>query len=95
MADSEIDQSISGTETADHELSTAGNEEVEDEIKNPYGFVEKDTSFGIMKKSIYFPKSDFSLNLVHFVSADNLTGYVCMVKRDHDEQERYSTVAAQ
>lgn len=88
-SEAELDQSIRSDEAADHEL--CASEEVEgDKMKNPYGFVEKDTSFGVMKKSTYFPKSDFSLNLLHFVSADHLTGYICTVKRDHDEQERYT-----
>ena len=71
--------------------SVSENTDYEEEdgmATNPYGFAEKNTSFGVMKKTIYHPKSDFSLTLLHFVTAENLTGYICSVKRDHDEQER-------
>ena len=81
--------------SSDQSISEAADHEEEDEtITNPYGFAEENTSFGIMKKTVYYPKSDFSLTLLHFVTADNFTGYICSVRRDHDEQERceyYST----
>lgn len=74
--------------SSDQSISETVDRKEEDEITNPYSFVEEDTSFGIMKKTVYYPMSDFSLMLLHFVTADNLTGYICSVKCDHNEQER-------
>ena len=39
------------------------------EMHNPYGFLDKVSSFGISRGDSYFPKSDFGLELVDFVEA--------------------------
>jgi len=61
----------------------------EDDIGNPYGFSEQDYTFGVMKKGVYYPKSDFSLELIYFVSAKHHTGFVCQITRDIDKGSRY------
>lgn len=59
-----------------------------DEAENPYGFCDKELSFGIFKGSLYLPKSDFSLELIDFVKAKAHTGYVCSVTRQFDRDKR-------
>ena len=56
---------------------------------NPYGFHEKDSTFGVRKKRVYYPNSDFSFQLINFVSAMHHTGYLCKVTREIDEKSRY------
>ena len=64
-----------------------------EDSSNPYGYWEQGNSFGIKRKGVYYPKSDFSLRLVHFVEANNsakqLTGYTCTVTREVDNESRY------
>lgn len=76
-------------EQDDHDASTV----VFEDSSNPYGYWEQGNSFGIKRKGVYYPKSDFSLRLVHFVEANNsakqLTGYTCTVTREVDNESRY------
>ena len=94
-SETELDRSVSAA-PMDTVVEEDPDEEVEDRgadsklIQNPYGFAEEDASFGVIKKKTYFPKSNFYLQLLHFVSADHLTGFVCTVKRHLDGQERYT-----
>ena len=64
-----------------------------EDSSNPYGYCEQGNSFGFKIKGVYYPKSDFSLRLVHFVEAKNsskqLTGYTCIVTREVDNESRY------
>ena len=63
-----------------------------EDSSNPYGYCEQGNSFGFKRKGVYYPKSDFSLRLVHFVEAKNsskqLTGYTCIVTREVDNESR-------
>ena len=57
-----------------------------DEVDNPYGFCDKETSFGISRSGgSYLPKSDFGLD---FVEAKQQTGYCCKITRQFDQQKR-------
>ena len=49
----------------DHEADI----ELEDSTDNPYGYWKQENSFGFKRKVVYYPKSDFSLTLLHFVEA--------------------------
>ena len=60
-----------------------------EEKNNPYGFLDKETSFGMSRGNSYFPKSDFGLKLVDFVEAKLHTGYCCLITRQFDKQKRY------
>ena len=63
---------------------------------NPYGYWEQGNSFGFKRKGVYYPKSDFSLTLLHFVeaksSAKQLTGYTCSITREVDNESRYADI---
>ena len=60
-----------------------------DEVDNPYGFCDKESSFGISRSGgSYLPKSDFGIELVDFVEAKQQTGYCCKITRQVDQQKR-------
>ena len=61
----------------------------EDTIINPYGYEDRESTFGLIRKKIYYPKSDFGLRLEEFVSTENFTGYFCTVTREIDMKTRY------
>ena len=56
---------------------------------NPCGYADRETMFGLLKKKIYYPKSDFGLELKEYVSAGSLTGYFCDVTRQMDRKTRF------
>lgn len=58
------------------------------EVDNPYGFCDKESSFGISRGGSYFPKSDFGMELVDFVEAKQQTGYCCIITRQFDQEKR-------
>lgn len=58
------------------------------EMDNPYGFLDKGSSFGICRGESYFPKSDFGLELVDFVEAKLQTGYCCSITCQFDAEKR-------
>ena len=55
------------------------------EDRNPYGFCDRDFSFGVTKSTMYYPKADFGLEL-SFVTAQQHTGYVCKISREVDQK---------
>ena len=62
-----------------------------DEI-NPYDYGDRETTFGLVRKKIYYPKLDFGLQLREFVSAGSFTGYFCTVTHEMDRRSRFVSV---
>ena len=65
-------------------IDSSENSFLEDE--NPYGFCDRCFSFGVKKSTMYYPKSDFGLELRSFVTAQQFTGYMCKVSREIDQK---------
>lgn len=84
----------------DHGYRCAESVEVEQELNssvlnaetdedNLCGYGECETTFGLVRKKIYYPKSDFGLQLKEFVLAGSFTGYFCTVTRQMDRKSRF------
>ena len=61
-----IDLELSSTgDVSGQEFGDQGNvgEIDEDTIINPYGYEDRESTFGLIRKKIYYPKSDFGLRL--------------------------------
>jgi len=58
---------------------------------NPYNFCDVGNTFGVKIKNRYFSQAQFSIELLAFVSANSLTGYMCKVTRNADQTSRLVT----
>lgn len=81
-----MDQRCFGEVESEQELDGSV---VNAEDDNPYGYGDRETTFGLIRKKVYYPKSDFGLQLKEFVSAGNFTGYFCTVTRQMDRKSRF------
>lgn len=78
-------------EAAESEQEFDSFMESEEDV-NPYGYGDRETTFGLVRKKIYYPKSDFGMQLLEFVSAGSFTGYFCTVTREMDRKSRFASV---
>lgn len=83
-----MEQQRSEEEGMEQDLdSSVVNTEIDED--NPYGYRDSETTFGLVRKKVYYPKSDFGLQLREFVSAGSFTGYFCIVTRQMDRKSRF------
>ena len=61
---------------------------MESDEYNPY-YGDRETTLGLVRRKIYYPKSDFGLQLLEFVSSGSFTGYFCTVTREMDRKSRF------
>ena len=90
MSDNNFDDSNDQSEGYMAQEETAQDEEA---LRNPYGYAEQGCTFGVRRKGMYYPKSNFCLRLLYFVNAQKFTGYVCEISREMDEVTKFVLLA--